>query len=246
MGSGGSSKASQKSNPWAVQVPYLRDLYEGARAQSFDPRTFYPESTVVGFSGETEQALQSQSERARAGNPLVGQAQGLTGATMGGEFLRPESNPYLQDTYNAAARGVGQQFKTNVMPSTSMAQYGRGGSGAEFNREGQAYDWLGQNLSEMATGIYGGNYERERGIQQQAAAQAMPLAEYDYQDIAKLGQVGQMREDLSQRNLQDLMERYYFQEDEPRERLREYAGLIGGPVTTSSGSSRSLNVGILK
>jgi hypothetical protein len=245
MGSGGKSTAEQQSQPWGIQVPYLQQLYSQALGQSRQARSFYPESTVTGFSPETSLALRAQTERATQGSPLVRGAQDLTQRTMGGEFLSPESNPYIEATYDAAARGVGRQYQTNVVPSTSMAQYGRGGSGAEYNREGQGQDWLAQNLSELATGIYGGNYAQERAYQQQAASQAPGLADYDYQDIAQLGQVGQMREDLSSRELQDLMERYYFAEDEPRERLREYAGLVGAPVSTSRGRSKSVNVGIL-
>jgi len=37
------------------------------------------------------------------GAGLIGQGQGLISQTLGGDFLRPESNPFLQGTFNRAA-----------------------------------------------------------------------------------------------------------------------------------------------
>lgn len=237
MASGGyqSSSQSSVSKPWGGQEAYLRDIYQRAQDLSQQPRSFYPGQTYVPFSGETETALRGITQRAQAGSPLLRGAQDYAGGVLRGDYLSPESNPYLRGTYDAAARGVTRAYQTAVEPGTRsiFEGAGRGGSGAEANRLSRGRDELARNLSEMAQRFYGAHYAQERGLQQQVMGAAAPLAEADYGDLARLGGVGQARQGLSQQILDDLMQRYYFGEDEPRERLAEYSRLIGAPVTES-------------
>ena len=76
--------------------------------------------------------------------------------TIAGHYLDPASNPYLNQTYDAAARQITPRVNSLFEAS------GRYGSGAHQGV-------LGQNLSDLATNIYGGNYNSERARQFQAA-----------------------------------------------------------------------------
>jgi len=245
MASGGQSSGKQGSGPWSGQQGFLTDIYNRAQGQSYDPRTFFGQSTVVPFSSETEQGYGAMADRARGGSPNVQAAQSQNYDTLQGRYLDPSSNPWLQSTYESAARPVQRALQTSAIPGASMSAYGRGGSGAEANRMDRTMDAGGRAMTDLATGIYGGNYGQERQNQMQAQQMAPQLANYDYQDIGQLLGVGKGREELASRNLQDLMERFNFQEDEPRDRLREYAGLIGSPVTSSSGRQKASNWGVL-
>lgn len=240
-GGGGSSKSRQQTYVDPYQIGHLRNIYDRAEQLSKQPRSFYPEKSYVPYSAETESALSGMYERSRSGSPIVQGAQQYTQDVLAGRYSDPSSNPYLQATYDAAARTMGRHFKTNVVPGAYASAYGRGGSGVEANRFSSAYDRLGQNLGELATNIYGGNYQAERGRMEAAAGRAPGLADYDYRDLAQMRAVGGEREDLAGRELQDLMARYYFQFDEPRQRLGEYSEFVGQPTVLSKGKSSSFN-----
>jgi hypothetical protein len=76
--------------------------------------------------------------------------------TISGRFLDPTSNPYLSNTYDAAARQVTPRV------NSIFEAGGRYGSGAHQGV-------LGQNLSDLANNIYGTNYQNERTRQFAAA-----------------------------------------------------------------------------
>ena len=114
----------------------------------------------------------------------LGNTTGMLNATIGGQYLNPATNPYLTATYNEAAKGVTDQYQTATAPSL-MAEgeiASGGGPGAlanssAFNQtQWQNQYGLGQNLQNLATNIYGGNYEQERQNQLNAASQAQGLA----------------------------------------------------------------------
>ena len=245
LGGGGGSQKST-SAPWHGQAGYLSDLYARAQNQYLnDPREFYPDKTYTPYSQEREQALSMQTQRGQYGSPEINAARGNMVDTLGGKYLDPSSNPWLQKTYDAAARPMISSFKRSVLPGTSLSQYGRGGSGAEASRQGDAYEnILGRGLRDLGTDIYGGNYNRERGNQMQAMGMAPGMQQAGYRDIGALTDVGRQREDFMQRQLKDLMDRFYFGQDEPRERLAEYSGLIGQPIGTSRSTGSNWNASI--
>ena len=74
---------------------------------------------------------------------------------------------------------------------------------------------------------------------------APSFAEADYLDSSMLRGIGEERQAQAQRVLDDLVARFNFEQYEPAQRLAEYSGFIGQPVSSSKGSSKSLNVGIL-
>jgi hypothetical protein len=242
-----SSSGRTQTAPWGPQQPYLKEIYERAQGFSNQPRSFYPGQTYVPFSTETEQAYGGLANRARAGSGAVQAAQGLNQATLQGQYLDPSSNPWLQQTYQAASRPVMRNLQTAALPGASLEAYGRGGSGAEANRYDRATDAGGRALTDLSAQIYGGNYARERHNQMLAAQQAPRLADYDYRDLQALLGVGQGREELATRQLEDLMARFQFGQEEPRDRLTEFAQQIGAPISASTGRQRSSgwNVGIL-
>lgn len=76
--------------------------------------------------------------------------------TISGQYLDPASNPYLNQTYDAAARQITPRVNSLFEAS------GRYGSGAHQGV-------LGQSLADLGTSIYGGNYNAERARQLAAA-----------------------------------------------------------------------------
>ena len=90
-------------------------------------------------------------------------------ATIGGKYLDPSTNPWLQSTYDQAAKAVSDSYLSTTQPRTETLFYkggGFGGGNSAFeetvarNRFG-----LGENLKNLGTNIFGGNYNTERNRQ---------------------------------------------------------------------------------
>ena len=90
---------------------------------------------------------------------LIGQAQDLTSRTIGGDFLSPGSNPYLDQTFQRGADAITQRLNTN------FARSGRDLAAARP----VAADELGT----FASQLYGDNLRFERGNQIGAARDAL-------------------------------------------------------------------------
>lgn len=102
---------------------------------------------------------------------MGGAGQEQLNATARGDYLN--SNPYLDQTFGAAAEGLTEQFNDSVLPGIA-AQFGasgRTGSGTHALATGRAAEGLTDSLKGMAADIYGNNYQQERGRQLNAAGE---------------------------------------------------------------------------
>jgi hypothetical protein len=90
-----------------------------------------------------------------------------TAATMSGAYLNPASNPFLAGTFQSAASPMVQAYQTATAPGNMAAAQRAGQMGSTaMNEQGQLNQYgLGQNLENLASNIYGGAYQQERGIQ---------------------------------------------------------------------------------
>lgn len=208
MGSSRSSPQTQTqiTEPPAYLQPFLQQGVQGAQNLYQSGGT-----PTVPFSDQTQQALDSAQNRAFNGSPLVNQAQGNAIQTLSGGFMG--KNPYLDDTFNRAAGAVTNQVQSNFGVS------GRNARGVD------AAGFAADQYNDLATQIYGGNYQAERDRQQQALALAPQLAAQDYIDIGQMANVGaqydaQAREQAGQpaQNLDDYLSRL---------------GIYGGSTSTS-------------
>lgn len=226
------------SAPWTVQQPYLQfgfgqaqNLYNKGGPQ------YFPNSTVAPFSNTTNRAL-TGIEGYGMNNPQLNQANKYFQNVVGGGMLN--SNPYLDSMYSNAADSVTRQFNESVLPGVSakFGMSGRSGSGLFQNAVSSAYDALGDNLSGMASTMYGQNYAQERGMQQEAAKFAPNLAQANFGSMQNVLDAGQIRDQQSQLNLNDQVKRFQFNQERPFENLNRYMGAIGGGYG-SSGSTTS-------
>jgi hypothetical protein len=195
MGSllGTSQKASTQTvnnDPWSGIQPQLKQAASDTQNlynQGLLKQSYYPGSTVTPLAPETQQALSLTSERALAGSPVQNSAKGLLTDTLNGSYLN--SNPYLDATFNKAADQV--QSRVN----SAFEAGGRHGGGANQRV-------LGQSIGDLATNIYGQNYQDERNRQNQGILLAPQIANQDYTDLNALGGVGNTKQQQSQQELQ--------------------------------------------
>lgn len=245
-GGGGSNGGSSvaKAEPWSGQQPYLQGgtdiaglFPEANRLYKENPLQFYEGQTYADLSPETEMSLQMQTDRAMSGSPLNNAAQQNLTDTLNGKYLDMNQNPYLM----AGADNV----LSKVLPQIDarFADAGRGQSGLAARAASQgATDALG--------GLAFQNYNAERTNQQRSALLAPQLAQQDYADAARLGEVGAVREDFSQQAIRDAMQRQQFNNMAPWQQLGMYGSAIGGNYggTTTSQQTlprRSIGAGVL-
>ena len=216
-----SSEPSEFIKPYYQQaIDSARDLYENQNAPSF-----FPNNTYVDFAPETSTALQLATTRALQGNPLLGSSQQEINKVLSGDYLNPSSNPYSQALFNQMAGDVTSQVQSQ------FSKAGRLGSGA--NQE-----VLSRSLGELANTVYGDQYNQERDRMFQATQVAPQLGEMDFNDIARLQQVGQEKESLEMAKLQDAIARYDYSQQQPYVKLNQYLGSIGASVPSTTVSTQ--------
>ncbi len=236
-GGGGTTQTSQQVNtnmgPWSEQGPYLQQGFAnaGGLLNNTDPR-YYPRSTVSGFTPAQSQGYQSIIDRARAGSPLLPAANDTALKTIQGGFLDPSTNPWLKGTFDAASNDVTRAYRTATDPSTAggFASAGRYGSGALNQARSQNQQNLGDQLGSLASTIYGGNYQAERGRQLQQTNLAPGLMQAAYIDPTAMVNAGGAQQAQQQRQLQDQVNRWNT-EVNPAAKWDEqakYQALVGG------------------
>ncbi len=246
MGSGGSQKSSgtQHSQPWIGQQKFLREMYGMAQqaATGGGPLEYYPGQTYAERDPAYARAL-GQTEAIARSDDIPGYATDLWRDTAQGRYLSPESNPWLDATFNRASERVGEAWNRNVLPTleSRFQGAGRAHSGAYGGAVSRASDVLGDQLEDLATSIYGQNYQQERGRQMHALQMAPQVQAQQYAPMEALREVGRERESYDQLRIDDLIARFEFARDEPYMRAERYGGLLGQPVmqTTGRQSARS-------
>jgi len=247
---------STQGMPAEYALPYFKyGLSEAKRLYESDGPNYYPGSTVVGFSPESQKALQMTRQRALAGSPLIGQAQDLTQRAMAGGLMPAESMRMIRQTakgnFLGGSPGLSGAIERAMTPvqeqlQAQLATAGRYGSGYGGAAQAKA-------LGDIAADISYSDYQRERqnqlaaqqalagletqGIERQlgAAAAAPGMAELDYLDAQRLAGVGAAREAQAQAELAADIERYQFEQGRPFEKLSNYlAAIYGGQLGTQT------------
>lgn len=124
----------------------------------------YGSDQLIGGIGAGQGAL------AQGANPfLQGVGQNQQAQTASGQYLN--SNPYLDQMFNAAANPLVNQFQNTVIPgiNAGFGGAGRTGSEAQFGALQDATQGFGNSLADLSANIYGGNYAQERQNQLGAA-----------------------------------------------------------------------------
>lgn len=123
---GGGTQTTQtveKADPWAGQQPFLTRGFN--EAQQFfldrDPAPFFPGSTVVPYSPETNLAMQMQTNRAVNGSPIQSAGTDQLTQTLSGDYLGQMSNLYNNPVQN--------MVNNDVIAPTLRGDYLYGGPG---------------------------------------------------------------------------------------------------------------------
>jgi hypothetical protein len=164
------------------------------------PFSPYPYAQVANFNPYQFQSFDMGAGQAMNGQ-LPGQAGGLLGQTLGGDFLN--NNPYLNQAIDQTLGDVTNQFNTTVAPSmaaTAMKSGSFGNTGyqeMEQNQRNQLADRLGGISNNMRMGAY----EAERGRQMGALQMSPQINSLQYQPAEYLQGIGSTMQQQGQNEL---------------------------------------------
>jgi hypothetical protein len=238
-GGGGKQETVQKADPWSGAQPYISDYLQRGQQVTSSPYNFYNGETVAGFSPEQELGFNLGTQRALAGSPTLNAANRNITSTLNGDYLNPNSNPYLQ-------ANVGQAL--NDVTGRVNSQFNNNNFGGSAHQE-----TLTRNLGDTASQMYGQNFANERNNQMNAAGQSIGLANADYNDSAALQAIGAQRQGLAQQYLTGAANQFQGANQHQYDQLSRYGDVIragqgvGGTTTSTSkgGDSGSSDMGNL-
>lgn len=256
MGGGGptnqQSTTTQNIPAWAL--PYAQQLLgqagnlvlPGGQLQQMPSNL---NQQVAGFTPFQNQAFGDIGNTTGQSGDLAGAGAQNLGATLSGQFLDPSSNPYLQKTYNMAAENLTNEYNLGTAPSLQaegLQASGGGGPGAlqgssAFNEAQSANQFgLGENLGNLATQIYGGNYQQERQNQISGLGLLPQTQNSLYQPAQELLGAGSLQQQQQQTGLdttfQNALRAFQF----PQQNL-SFLGNILGQATQGGGKSVSIS-----
>ena len=243
LGSMGDDTVTQRQELPDFLKPYAPLYAQMGFDLSQMPFNPYPYETVAPFTQDQQSAMDAVRQRATAGSPVVNAAQEQTLNTIQGDYLNPQTNPYLQQTYDLAADRMGDAFSRGTAAQTdaNFARAGAfGGSAWQEAQEGNQRAF-GDALGTLGANLFGNNYAQERNRQQQASMFAPNLAAQDYRDAEALLNIGGMQQGLGQQYLTDDLSRFTQAQQYPYQQFQTF-GQMFNPALGSQSTQTSPGV----
>jgi hypothetical protein len=145
----------------------------------------------AGFNADQNAAFQQY--RDQASSPLLGAASGQLQSTLNGDYLKPESNPYL--------KGMIDQATQRASGAVNSA-FNKGGAwGGSANQE-----LLGRTIGETTNNLNYTNYNAERGRQMTAAGLAPGINSAQQMNTTNLLGAGNQQQQFAQQGLNGPMD----------------------------------------
>jgi hypothetical protein len=145
----------------------------------------------AGFNADQNAAFQQY--RDQASSPLLGAASGQLQSTLNGDYLKPESNPYL--------KGMIDQATQRASGAVNSA-FNKGGAwGGSANQE-----LLGRTIGETTNNLNYTNYNAERGRQMTAAGLAPGINSAQQMNATNLLGAGNQQQQFAQQGLNGPMD----------------------------------------
>lgn len=223
---------------WAA--PYAQELLNRGSNLSDSPYQGYGGKTIADMTPEHEMGLEAITNRAIYGSPIMGAANTNLENTMTGQYMNPDSNPWLANMVADSNEQIAKAYSQGTAAQTDkMFSQGNAMGGSAYQQAVQNnQDTLSRTLAQNTTGIYGQNYMNERANQMNAMGYAPSYAASDYMDMQSLLGVGDVRRGYNQDVLSANYGKWLQQQADPYTKLDVLAnsikGAVGGGGTISS------------
>jgi len=248
-GGGTKSSSSQTASPPRWALPYYQDLYKRAQtASKAVPSTPYPGPFIAPVNPLQNESLGLQEQYARSLPANIGApAYNLGQSMLRGDFLSPESNPYLSASIDAAARPVQRDFDARYQNLNSTAT----GQGAFDNirrnfEVANLEEARARSIGDTAATFLNENLARERFLQLQAPGLVDAGLRLDQLPATLLGQIGDVRRQFGQEDVQAQQAAYQEQINAPFRGLSELASIlssvdVGGTTQFRGKNTQTVN-----
>ena len=243
--SGGQTTATQSMPSWLEA--YGPQYADQVAQTSQIPYTPYGQSRVAPFTEDQLTGMDMTRAQANTYSPLFGQAENQLSKTIAGDYLSPDSNPWLKGTYDAAAGRMADAYKTGTAAQTNAAAGfgGAFGGSAQSELAGQQGRAFGDSLGSFANQLYGGNYQAERGRQQGAAMAAPAFAgaqqQYGFNNANALQGIGAQQQALGQQYIADDYGQFQEAQQYPYKQLDTMASMFNPNLGRTATSSQSVS-----
>ena len=207
------ARSSSSSEPWGPQQePIKYGMSEARKLYDQAGPSYYPGSTVAGFSPEQNQAFGMGTQRATQGNAGMGIAQGYNNDVLQGKYLEDPNDGMMF-----------QNIQQKIMPSVNSQFMGAGRSGSGLHA-----DTLGRSLTEAYAPVAMQMRQYGLGQMDAAANRAPQFAQEDWNNINALRDIGSQKQGQAQNEIQDAVNRHNYYNDLQANKLGQYMGFIGG------------------
>ncbi len=230
---GGDTETTQKMEPWAGVQPFLTSYLKNAGRIASQPYEAFQGQRIAGLSPEQQMGMNMTTSRALNGSPVMQAMQGNLTDTLSGRYMSPDSNPWLKQNVDTALGQAG---------SAINSQFNRPGAFGSSAHEGVMANQFGNIASQM----YGQNYDQERTRQMQANMFAPQAAAADYADAQALMGVGNINREMTQSLIdqdyadwQQAQQYPYQQSDFMRNAVLAGQGAGGTTTTSQEGAGSS-------
>lgn len=226
-GGGGQTQTSQTGIDPMLKPYITYGLNEAQNLYQSNTPEYYQGQMYVSPSEQTSQALQANTNRAIAGNPLLPAAQQQQQDVISGQYLN--SNPYFNQALGAASQGAQTSYYDAIKQAQGGASMaGRYGSGVSADIQNRAATTMANTLANKYGDLAYQNYNAERAMQNAAATNAPTLAAADYNDINQLLKSGQAMEGYQQKALDADINKFNYEQNLPYSKLSTYLGSVYG------------------
>jgi hypothetical protein len=210
---------------------------------------YFPGKTVATPSDATQAGWQQYSNIGQVGldHNIDPNNKALISKTLGGGFLNPADNPYLQGGLRAGFDQQNESFNNTTLPSirSQFAAAGRTGGSEDFDTTMRgAYD-LNKSQASAAAQAEAGAYSDERNRQLQTQGMLPAMQQMDLNRAGASAMAGAGKDAYQQALIQDQMNRYNYQFQAPLDyasnAASRFLGAYPGGTTTGVGTSSGIS-----
>jgi hypothetical protein len=234
---GGNTTTTTVNKPPKQVEPYIAPYIERAWGASVQPFETYQGQRVADLT--PEQYMSSGMTSAQALNGFQGQsdAMGNFQKTMRGDFMNPDSNPWLAANAQKAMGDITSAYRSGTRPQTDAAYSRSGAFGGSAWMQGVNNNEraLADSLGATANQFYGQNYLNERNNQMQGLSMLPTMQNIGYTDSDRLASVG----DNFRQYQQDLLNTNYGDWQEYKNYEPQMLDLFGNAMSRTMGAGGS-------
>lgn len=237
FGGGGGGGTSTTTPTIPDELKPLANLYtQQATQYAQTPFQEYGGQRFANLDPTQEAGLGMVEQRALGGSPTMQAAEsGLNQFIQGGR-----TNPYLDAMVSKAQGSVVDQFNNMIKPQTetAMRQSGSfGNSGLQQYMQNQQKA-AGQQMSDIATQMYGQAYGQDQANRMQAIGMAPTFGNAAYQDASQLLNAGNIRQQQAQNPLDFQYQQFKEAQDYPLKQMQATGGFLGQNMGSTTKSDQ--------